>query len=791
MEKKPLYLLSYDHGGYILWGEQFAERLSSAGEWMQKYPKFKFGLDNEAGCYDLYAEEYPQINDKIRKMLKLYPGRFGIGSSTYGQPLSVFIDNESNIRQLTYTIETELKHFGVRPPVYAISEHALHAQIPQLIAGCGYKMAIMRTHFQMYGFNPTYPVSFGTWQGMDGSRVPTVPTYDGEGAHFASTTIDNWVLTRWPKESEETLEDLEKIFENVHPALGSRYDDVCLRNEELTAYAEKKENYHWVVLEDFEELYKGLADQMDFVTKPQDFTVRMPWGYCGNAIFRQTVKAQDLVNRAERVCAAVKMLGEDTDCGDLDKAWKNLLIGQHHDIQICGLRAQAKRFIGDSIAASKRVIARSMKALYESLGGYDAQNILVFNPSAQKQKQRVACPVRGRKGLDLSKVEAVCGEERYPCRVRATEMDANDEVSHGAEISFVCELDGLSAKVFHLESGECEKVLYTYENGVLSCGNFIIALSENGVDEIRNQNGEILLKDGHVIGAVNDTVYQSGGRWAVYPTERGVTAKQVGTIGVLPYSLALTVDTSSNRIDWMITTEHHGENIGIEREYDCFRNNRNGFVHEDKLRFIFTPGIERENAYGVYTHPFVVDKTDEMYIEGNDFAAYSNGEKSIVMTHDGGKCLTREDEKLSVPLAFSHKYAWGDKRLWGMLENGFSLHFIDTANEEAMLDCAEAAHLPFMVQPFGETETGMTGIEAHFVDIKMSINVRLSAFTPSKNGVLLRFWETAGENGEVKVDYKWPHIMQYVDFLGNVVEEQLMTPHHIVSAEMILEDMND
>ena len=35
MEKKPLYLLSYDHGGYILWGDRFAERLSSAAEWMR------------------------------------------------------------------------------------------------------------------------------------------------------------------------------------------------------------------------------------------------------------------------------------------------------------------------------------------------------------------------------------------------------------------------------------------------------------------------------------------------------------------------------------------------------------------------------------------------------------------------------------------------------------------------------------------------------------------------------------------------------------------------------------
>lgn len=785
MNQKPLYLLSYDHGGYILWGDKFAERLSSAAEWMRKYPKFKFGLDNEAYCYDAYAEECPEIMDKMKKMLKLYPNRFGIGSATYGQPLSAFIDHESNIRQLTYAIAVEQKYFGLRPPVYAMSEHAMHAQIPQLVAGCGYQMAMMRTHFQMYGFNPTYPVSFGSWVGMDGTKVPTVPTYDEEGAHFGRTTIDNWILTRWPKEAKETPEDFERMFAHIDPLLGSRYDDVVLRCEEMTAFAESKENYHWVILEDLPDIYKGLEDQMDFVTKPKDFTVRMPWGYCGNEIFRQTVKAQDRVLCAERVAAICKLLGDDTDCGELEKAWKNLLVAQHHDVQICGLRREAARFLGESLAASERVISRSMQRLADSMGGDERQNLLVFNPNARPVKQRVTCQIRGG---DLTALTAVCGDERIPCRVDAKEYNDNGDRVHAATVSFVCELDGLSAKVFHFEQGEKQSVSYTYENGVLRCGNYQITLTSEGISEIRNQEGKLLLANGFITGAVNGAEQRSSGSWGVYPTANGVVAKQIGFIGCLPFALSLTVDTDSDEVAFSITTEHHGEEIGIPREYDSFWNNRNGFVHEEKLRFVFTPGVDKNKAYGVYTQPFVVDKTDAMYIEGNDFAAYTDGEDSVLMLHDGGKCLTRECEKLSVPLAFSHKYAWGVKALWGSYENDFTLASLCGADENAMLNRAEEYHKPLMTYVFEQTAVGITCMKKQFVKVDTSENVQLSALAPSKNGVLLRFWETAGKDGSVSIETALPHRMQNVDFLGNPIEQQALTPHKIVTYEMIFED---
>lgn len=131
----PVYLLTYDHGGYILWGEHFKERLDSAIEWLEKYPSFKLGLDNEAFAYDQYAETQPEMVEFLREKLREFAGRLAIGSSTYGQPLSVFVNEESNVRQLTYTIRANLRHFSQTPVSTPSASTPCTARFPSL-SGC-------------------------------------------------------------------------------------------------------------------------------------------------------------------------------------------------------------------------------------------------------------------------------------------------------------------------------------------------------------------------------------------------------------------------------------------------------------------------------------------------------------------------------------------------------------------------------------------------------------------------------------------------------------------------------
>jgi hypothetical protein len=84
-------------------------------DWLDRYPSFKIGLDNEAYTYDKLAEQDPAVLEEIRGYLAKYKGRFGIGTCTYGQPLSVFVNEESNIRQIEYALAAIASTSGSRP----------------------------------------------------------------------------------------------------------------------------------------------------------------------------------------------------------------------------------------------------------------------------------------------------------------------------------------------------------------------------------------------------------------------------------------------------------------------------------------------------------------------------------------------------------------------------------------------------------------------------------------------------------------------------------------------------
>ena len=69
MSNKTLYILTYDHGGYVLWGDKLKDRFASAIDWLDKYPSYKTGLDFEAFTFD----ELERIKELGLKGVKLHP----------------------------------------------------------------------------------------------------------------------------------------------------------------------------------------------------------------------------------------------------------------------------------------------------------------------------------------------------------------------------------------------------------------------------------------------------------------------------------------------------------------------------------------------------------------------------------------------------------------------------------------------------------------------------------------------------------------------------------------------
>ncbi len=682
----PLYMLTYDHGGLVLWGrDHFVQYLRTAAEWLDRYPSFKIGLDNEAYTYDRLAEQDPEVIEQIRSYLDKYKGRFGIGTCTYGQPLSVFINEESNIRQIEYALAADHKYFGSAPDVYLMSEHAMHAQIPQLLCSFGFAGAIMRTHFMMYGYNPTFDVPIGWWVGLDGSRVPTIPTYKGEGAQFGKTTVDNWFLTRYPsRDATKSPADFHKEFARIQPLLASRADDAGLRREELVKEYEGKPGYQWVLLGEL--LSRFPAPREEMRTAANDFVVRMPWGYCGNEIWNQSRAAEVGVLTAERLAALATIAGGDDCAADLDKAWKSLLVAQHHDIQICGLLPDARKFLSESIRSSQDVAARSMHYLASRMNSRGSWQLVLFNPVSWLRQSWLDVPVSLPRGY-AKNLQVIHNDKVVPSAILSADLHSDGSLRE-VKLAVLAEIEGLAVAAFELRPGPANTT--TIEPAAMSVDKENLVLStpfwdvgfrrDGGVSSIKDErSGEEFLRPDSpgclFAGKIDGQDVTSKGTWVLEPARGGATwaiARESGLIATIPYTLEMKFYRESPRIDCWMRFRFAGQKIG--RVTEDTRDGVSGFIHQDKLRFTMFPAFTA-NAVGVRDLPFAVGETSDPYINGLYWTALANAGKGIAVFNKGAMGTVREqDGGFSVPLAYASYYIWGTRMLSGDFECEFALY---------------------------------------------------------------------------------------------------------------------
>ena len=682
MDKKPMYLLTYDHGGYILWGDRIEARLDLVMGWLEKYPKLKIGLDYEAFTFDEMARTAPRLFAKVKAMLARFPGRMALGSTTYGQPLSLFISEESNVRQLTYAVRTNLRRFGQTPPVYAISEFALHDQLPQLLRGCGYRNVLFRTHVMNYGYQKSFDAAYGFWQGKDGTAIPAIPTYKGAGEGYTNTTLDNWILTRWPDDSIYSPMDFEQRFGKYTPLLASRYDDISNGTEALVACVQDTDNYFFVLLEDLPAIYGEPTGTLE--TCDNDFHGRMPWGYCGSEIFNGVRKAETDAALAERLNAFSVLLGGASMQPTLESAWRNVLVAQHHDVTICGLLDEAHRFIGDSLASSEKAITQTLDTLAPQFARADAESLFVCNTNS--------FPVSAWVEAGGAPLEAAAPVDRIDGRTYV-----------------YVDMPALTAQSIPLAGTPVAggKVSYDKTAGVLQTPYLRIALNGNGIRYIDLADGTRLADNGGgalLCGCIEDRDEVCTGTWNVQTGAHIVKAVYTGEIGGIPLRFSMQTDAFSARIDCSAAFDLRGEHVGrigvTKGNYTA--HVVNGSVHENKLRFVLNLCLDHDRRM-VRDLPFAIADWDDILPEPEDFwyegrtvlvdhvvphdkcfasACYPQGvywlalrdkKNGLAVLNRGCMGSAVEGNRLSIPLIFANDYMCGTKMLHGTFENAFAL----------------------------------------------------------------------------------------------------------------------
>ncbi|MCX7872362.1 MAG: hypothetical protein N2487_03670 [Verrucomicrobiae bacterium] len=653
------YVVSYDHGGVILWGyDHFLETFRELQTWFDRHPKLKMGLDNEAWAYDWLAENQPSVLAEIKDALRKYRGRLGIGSCNYGQPLAGFIVDESNIRQVTMAVETVKKRLGYDLKIYSWSEHAGFPQLAQILASAGFEGVLNRTHFMMYGFCPGYDYPIVLWEAPDGSKIPCVPTYVHQERQlpnylaqppgpYGLTTEDTWILTRYPsKESPAPLDSFVKRFSHIKPVVASRIDDTRLKREELVSELDPRSDYEWTTLED---LFKKMPEPTQVVSpKCDDFAYRMPWGYRGNELFNLYRRAEVSVLTAERLAARLfydyKFDGKSLIKGkidadtfreyekQLDGAWKNLLVAQHHDVQITYPPGPLGReLILSTIDKSRSVVKECFEHIVSNT---DAEKgcFTAFNPLPWK---------RTEVSVQLAGGHIVEKEVEIPAFGFATFKTLPSQPTQITNLFFTTKY----YKVAFSPSGGIEELTTTDGRRIFKPG----------------------VKSGILSGIINTNEFTSEGKVAVRKSSTGYLVEERGNISSIRYTIRWFFPMNKNRIECSIKARFTGEKIGTPAKNP--RDSFSCFTHEKKLRLILHPDIDTANAFGLHDFPFSIDSTTNKYIEGNYWTAVGDKSGGIAIVNQGTMCSVREDNgALSVPLAFSTEYIWGMEMLVGEKE---------------------------------------------------------------------------------------------------------------------------
>ncbi len=755
MSKKKLYILTYDHGGYVLWKDRVKPRIEELFEWMEKYPKFRTGLDYESFTFDEFSKCDPEVVRLCQKLVKEYPDRVGLGATTYGQPLALTISEESNARQLTYAVRTNMKYFGKTPSVYAISEFALHNQTPQLIKKCGYEAAILRSHVMGFGYTRTFDSAWGKWIGKDGTQIDSVPTYDDEGRGFNCTTLDNWILSRWPKDTEISLEDYEEKFKKYEPLLASRYDDLTQPIEEITQYIENKENYEYILLEEIPSIYGEAKDELK--TTDNDFPVQMPWGYCGNEIFNGCRKAEVNAVEAEKLNALSVALGGQALGEKTDEAWKYVLAAQHHDVTICGLLDLSRRFLPTSLDASEYVKNKSL------------ENICV------KSKDKI-----------------------YALNLHSFDVDEWVKTESGKYVHVklpAFSSGGISEKEEKYSFGYCEK------NGVLTTPNYEIKLNESGIEYIKNlSNSYILVKNSDMSifsGHIDGRDCNSCGKWKVAIDSESAVAVQRGKIGTVDFTFEMRFMGSSKRIECKAEFDIHSEKIGKIGETLGLGGSItvNGEWHEGKICFNLDVNLDknrrmvRDLPYSISDWSGDIRKPEDYWYQKDRILAnqkVSQDESFENTTHlDGVYWVSLRDEKhgiavmnrgcmgaavkgnhLAIPLVYANEYLCGTRILDGNFSDEFALLPFDGEVSDADVHTSAVS---YNYQPTVLTAEGKDMQFARFA--YNGGEVVLTTFYYEDNKILARFCNYSDESSSAVLAPACGKVTHETDLLGNKIAD--------------------
>lgn len=323
---------SYIGVGWQLGIESCVVSVNDALELADHPPHVKTCINLDARAYELIAEKFPEVVARLKHYLAA--GKVELVGGTYAQPMGTLFSGESSIRQIAVGREAIRKALDYEMVTFLEEEECTHPQIPQILAGAGYRYASLA---QMDTFGkagcPVMEFNAIRWQGLDGTALPTIP----KNAGFTGMRLDKRQL----------------VGSDAFQKLAARGKPLFLDWIELGWEAEGRAPLYLTVSAAYQAVVEKLPLPVEFVTckeyldkygpNPKE-TIYLPmdgwnklltWGIGGDQLRVLDRKVEGLLLAAESFDAITSLLGASSQTACLEQAWKDLLTAQSHDVCLC------------------------------------------------------------------------------------------------------------------------------------------------------------------------------------------------------------------------------------------------------------------------------------------------------------------------------------------------------------------------------------------------------------------------------------------------------------------------
>ncbi len=336
---------SYIGIGWQLGIESCVLSVEDAMGMADRSPHVKTCLELDARAYELMAEKFPEVTNRLKKYLA--EDKVELIGGTYSQPMGTMFSGESNIRQLVYGRDTIRKALDYDVTTFLDEEEFSHPQIPQIALGAGYTYASL-AQVDTWGRAgiPYLEVNAFHWKGMDGSTIPCIPK--------------NSLFGYSPDLIKLATSDAFKRLSALGKPLLFTWEEFGWEPPDQPAYLKTPEKYQkisdqfpveYVTLKDYLDRYGSSAAKEPVYFNMDAWKKLLTWGLGGDQLRVMDRKVEALLLATERFDALAASLGAASLAKEIKTAWKELLTSQSHDVGLC----EYSRWQGDRMAPLDRI----------------------------------------------------------------------------------------------------------------------------------------------------------------------------------------------------------------------------------------------------------------------------------------------------------------------------------------------------------------------------------------------------------------------------------------------------